>query len=161
MSDAPIARPVPFAPRTAATTTAAVPASAAAHGLPADPAGCEPPADEPRFDAEKLDVYRVALDFQALAAELLPRRGQSVLRDQLDRASVSIALNIAEAAGRFSAPDKARFYGIARGSATECAAVLDVLLARGLTSASTYRRARGLLLRVVQMLTKLNLRLTG
>jgi len=40
------------------------------------------------------------------------------LRDQLDRVSVSIVLNIAEGAGRFSPPDKGRFYSIARGSAT-------------------------------------------
>lgn len=51
---------------------------------------------EPLFDAEKLDVYRVAVEFQALAAHLIPRRGQSALRDQLERASVSIVLKIAE-----------------------------------------------------------------
>jgi four helix bundle protein len=54
----------------------------------------------------------------------------AALRDQLDRARISIVLNIAEGAGRFSAPDKARFYAIARGSATEWGAVLDLLLAR-------------------------------
>src|SRR5687767_4852511 len=79
------------------------------------------------LDAEKLDCYRLAVEFQALAARLLPKRvGLSSLRDQLDRASVSIVLNIAEGAGRFSPADKARFYAIARGSATECAAIMDV-----------------------------------
>jgi four helix bundle protein len=53
------------------------------------------------------------------------------LRDQLDRASVSIALNLAEGAGRRSARDKAHFFTIACGSATECAAAMDLLLARG------------------------------
>jgi len=57
----------------------------------------------------------------------------AALRDQLERASLSIVLNTAESAGRSSALDKARFVTIARGSATECAAILDVLLARGLT----------------------------
>jgi four helix bundle protein len=90
---------------------------------------------------------------------LLPRRGQSALRDQLDRASASILLNIAEGAGRFSPPEKARFYGIARGSATECAAILDLLLARGLAPVASLRRGRGLLLRITQMLTKLNARM--
>jgi four helix bundle protein len=109
----------------------------------------------PLLDAEKLDVYRVAVEFQVLAAELLPRRGLAALRDQLDRASVSIVLNVAEGAGRLSGPDKARFYAMARGSATECAAVIDLVLARGLAHASTCRQARSLLIRVIQMLTKL------
>ena len=105
------------------------------------------------LDAEKLDCYRLAVEFQALASRLLPRRGCSSLRDQLDRASISIALNIAEGAGRFSPADKARFYAIARGSATECAAIVDVMLSRGLAPAPTCRRARSLLVRIVQMLT--------
>jgi four helix bundle protein len=113
-----------------------------------------PPA-APLLDAEKLDVYRAAVEFQVLAARLLPRRGLATLRDQLDRASVSIVLNVAEGAGRLSGPDKARFYAIARGSATECAAIVDLVLARGLAPASSCRHARSLLVRVVQMLTKL------
>jgi four helix bundle protein len=106
------------------------------------------------LDAEKLDCYRLALEFQAVAVGLLPKGGASSLRDQLDRASASIVLNIAEGA-RFSPADKARFYGIARGSATECAAIVDVILCRGLAPASTCRRARALLVRIVQMLTRL------
>jgi four helix bundle protein len=109
----------------------------------------------PLLDAEKLDCYRLAVEFQVLAARLLPRRGLATLRDQLDRASVSIVLNVAEGAGRLSGPDKARFYAMARGSATECAAIVDLVLARGLAPASSCRRARSRLVRVVQMLTKL------
>jgi len=107
------------------------------------------------LDAEKLDCYRLAVEFQTLAAPLLRQRGASSLRDQLDRASVSIVLNIAEGAGRLSPADKARFYAIARGSAMECAAIMDVILSRGLASASTCRHARALLVRIVQMLTRL------
>ena len=129
--------------------------------------GSAPAAETPLYsgaallDAEKLDCYRVALEFQALAGRLLPKRGHSVLRDQLDRASVSIALNIAEGAGRFSPADKARFYAIARGSATECAAVVDVVLNRGLAPVPVCREARSLLVRIVQMLTQLNARMTA
>ena len=47
------------------------------------------------LDADRLDVYRVAKEFDVFAAGLLPRRGCSSLRDQLQRASSSIALNIA------------------------------------------------------------------
>lgn len=49
------------------------------------------------------------------------------LRDQLRRAAVSVALNIAEGAGEFSPREKSRFYRIARRSAAECLAILDVL----------------------------------
>jgi four helix bundle protein len=107
------------------------------------------------LDAEKLDCYRLAVEFQALAARLVPRRHQAVLRDQLDRASVSIVLNIAEGAGRVSPADKGRFYAMARGSATECAAVIDLLWARGLVDPTLRNRARSLLVRIVQMLTRL------
>jgi four helix bundle protein len=118
-------------------------------------------AAQPLLDAERLDAYRVAVEFQVLAAGLLPRHGQATLRDQLDRASVSIVLNVAEGAGRFSGPDKARFYAMARGSATECGAIVDLVLARGLAPPLDCRRARVLLVRVVQMLTKLMVRVAG
>ena len=123
---------------------------------PAQPADTAPLfAGEALLDAERLDCYRLAVEFQALATRLVPRRNQAVLRDQLDRASVSIVLNIAEGAGRVSPADKARFYAIARGSATECAAVLDLLSARGLMDPPLRNRARALLVRIVQMLTRL------
>jgi len=117
----------------------------------------------PLLDAEKLHVYRLAVQFQALANRLVPRqRGElpATLRDQLDRASVSIVLNIAEGAGRFSPPDKGRFYSIARGRATECGPVLDLLLARHLVSKSLHHEARSLIVRIVQMLTRLADRMT-
>jgi hypothetical protein len=44
------------------------------------------------LDAEKLDVYRIALEFQAITGQLVPKRGYAELRDQLERASVSIVL---------------------------------------------------------------------
>ena len=113
----------------------------------------------PDFDFRRLDVYRVALEFQALVPQLLPGRGYAALRDQLDRASASIVLNIAEGAGRFARAEKASFYLIARGSVTESAAVVDILFTRGLISVPTHRHAHGLLARVSQMLTKLVLRM--
>jgi four helix bundle protein len=113
------------------------------------------PGTNAYLDCERLDCYRVAVEFQVLAAVLcrIPRLGS--LREQLDRASVSIVLNLAEGAGRASGADKAHFFTIARGSATECAAVVDLLLARGSIGPSDHRHARGLLVRIVQMLTRL------
>ena len=82
-------------------------------------------------------------------------RGNAALLDQLRRAACSIPLNIAEAAGRTGKPDAARAYAIARGSAMECAAVLDAMSVLKIIDAATYRRGCTLLERVVAMLTKL------
>ena len=118
------------------------------------------PADSaPLLDFERLDVYRVALEFQALASSIALPQGRRELRDQLDRAALSIVLNTAEGAGRTGAADKARFFAMARGSAMECAALFDVLGNLALVPRLTSVRARALLVRIVQMHTRLCLRL--
>lgn len=74
------------------------------------------------FDFENLDVYKLSLDFTkrvAKATENMPR-GHWSLVDQFKRASTSIALNIAEGAGRYAKGEKKQFYSIAKGSAYEC-----------------------------------------
>jgi four helix bundle protein len=109
----------------------------------------------PWLEIDRLDCYRVALEFVGLVPQLVPARGCADLRDQLERASSSIVLNIGEGAGRVAQADRARFFAIARGSATECAAILDVLRVRALASATTCVAARALLVRIVQMLSKL------
>jgi four helix bundle protein len=106
------------------------------------------------LDAEKLVVYQVALELQALCATLVPA-GHRVLLDQLERASLSVVLCIAEGAGRRSRRDKRRFYAMARGSATETAAAVDVLRVRRLAPESACGNARTMAVRVVQLLTKL------
>src|ERR1700738_123333 len=86
---------------------------------------------EPLFDHEKLDVYRVELQFTAWIADFLsdvsgspvpPRRE---LVEQLDRASLSLLLNTAEGNGKRHGRHRAKFFDDARGSAFECAACLD------------------------------------
>ncbi len=106
------------------------------------------------LDAEKLTVYRVALELQCLANTLVPSVNR-VLRDQFERASLSIVLNLAEGCGRVSRRQRRYHFGVARGSATECAALADVLRLRRLTPASDCFRARSLAVRCVQMTTKL------
>lgn len=106
---------------------------------------------------QRLDVYRCAVRALALSARIsgeIPK-GYSVLSDQLRRAAVSISLNIAEGSGRPSAADAARFYGMARGSAMECAAVLDACGALGVGDQSTREEAMALLVRVVEMLSRM------
>jgi four helix bundle protein len=86
-------------------------------------------AAAPTLVVDRLDVYPAALDFAALASRV--RVTPASLRDQMERASASIVLSLAEGVGRTSRPDQAHFFAIARGSALECAAVLDLLRARG------------------------------
>jgi four helix bundle protein len=68
---------------------------------------------------------------------------------------LSIVLNIAEGAGKFSPADKGVFYTRARASATECAAVLDVCRKLELIANNFTDDNKALLERIAQMLTKL------
>ena len=109
----------------------------------------------PVLDAEKLVCYDLALELHVLCGTLVPA-SHRVLQDQLERASLSVVCNIAEGAGRRSRKDKRRMYAIARGSATETAAIVDVLRLRRLAPEGACASARTLALRVVQLLTKLD-----
>ena len=110
-----------------------------------------------QFDFERLDVFGVALDAVAILDELaeeLPD-GRGYIRDQLRRAANSIALNIAEGAGEFAPAEKARFYRMARRSATECAGQVMVCRRLGLTDAPRVDGALDVLQRVIGMLVTL------
>jgi four helix bundle protein len=109
------------------------------------------------FDHERLDVYVAAIDFVALADQIVEHlpRGRAYLADQMQRAATSIPLNIAEGAGEFSASEKARFYRMAKRSATESAAIVHVCQRLGLVEDARYKAGRELLLRIVAMLVKM------
>ena len=82
----------------------------------------------------KLDVYQVAVRLLPVAAEIadsLPPRYAS-MPDPLRCALLSIPLNIAEGSGKSTGPDQRRFCAIARGSAMECAAIIDACRALAL-----------------------------
>jgi len=83
------------------------------------------------FDHERLEVYQESIAFIAWLSALLDgtvRIGE--VKDQLDRASTSIPLNIAEGNGKYAPKDRCRFFDIAHGSTLECAAGLDILVAK-------------------------------
>lgn len=86
--------------------------------------------------------------------EHLPR-GRAYLNDQLNRAALSIPLNIAEGAGEYAVEEKARFYRMAKRSATECAGILDVCQKLQLVDAKYYASGRELIIRIVSMLIKM------
>jgi four helix bundle protein len=106
---------------------------------------------------QRLDVYRCAIEFLAMAMDLTARmpKGYAPLADQFRRAALSGPLNIAEAAGRTSKADAARHYAIARGSMMECAAIVDTLKLLSVLGESEQCKAMELLTRLVAMLTKL------
>jgi four helix bundle protein len=107
----------------------------------------------PRFDHEKLNVYQVSIKFVTWATELISKiEGKAAVKDQLDRASTSIPLNIAEGNGKFAIRDRCRFLDFARGSALECAACLDVLVAKRLTETATIVSGKQQLFEIVSML---------
>lgn len=80
------------------------------------------------FTFEKLVVYQKAVEFADASCSQTKDfpRGYFFLADQLNRAALSIAVNIAEGNGRFTKPDRKNFFGIARGSVQECVPLLDV-----------------------------------
>lgn len=98
-------------------------------------------------------MYQEAIGFCGWVGEFLNAiSAKAAVKDQLDRASTSIPLNIAEGNGKFSAKDRARFFEMARGSTLECAACLDVLLVRKLANEEQVILAKERLSRIVQML---------
>jgi four helix bundle protein len=104
------------------------------------------------FSHEKLIVYQKAISFAAWTQPLLESlSARTSARDQLDRASTSVPLNIAEGNMKFSVADRARYLQTAVGSATECAACLDVLVARGLCDVRTANEGKMQLETIVGM----------
>ena len=109
------------------------------------------------FDFEKLDVYQASIEVVVLIDKITGSfpRGRAYLTDQLQRAGTSISLNIAEGSGEFSTNEKSRFYRMAKRSATETAAVLDVSKRLNIIQEDYYQLGRDLLIRIVMMLTKM------
>jgi four helix bundle protein len=75
--------------------------------------------------------------------------------DQLDRASTSVPLNIAEGNAKYTTPDRCRYFDTARGSALECAACLDVLVAKGKCSVEQIQGGKEILHETVSLLVGL------
>ena len=109
------------------------------------------------LDYERLDVYQLAIEFLALAAQVVDAlpRGRSSLKKQLEDASFSIPQNIAEGVGKPTDADRKRYYGIARGSAMECGAILDACRVLKLVEPARWEVGKTLHVRIVSMLTKM------
>ncbi len=117
---------------------------------------------EVRFDHEKLRVYQAAVKFSGWSGTLVESlNGKLAVENQLDCASTSLVLNIAEGNGKRSQRDRCRFLDIARGSAVEYAACLDVLCVRGIVDESTIDDGKDQLVGIVSMIAGLISRFGG
>jgi four helix bundle protein len=119
------------------------------------------------FDHEKLNVYQMQLRFISWVTPLIEEAKATAagktreICDQLDRASLSCLLNTAEGNGKRRGQIRAKFFDDARGSATECAACLDALVAKTVCTPSRILEGKRMLLQVVSMLCGLIERFDG
>ncbi len=105
---------------------------------------------------ESLTVYQRSIEFVSWATQFINENNVTgVTLNQFKRAMISIPLNIAEGAGKHYGKDQAKYYDIARGSALECGACLDVLVAMKITTSSEVNGGKELLSEIVAMLTSL------
>ena len=109
------------------------------------------------FAFEKLHVYQKAVDFAdrvGVVTETFAAPNR-FLADQLNRASVSVAANLAEGNGRFTKADRRNFFGIARGSAQECVPLLELAKRRGLIATPRHDELKVMLEEIARMLSGL------
>jgi len=107
----------------------------------------------PCFDHEKLIAYQRSIQFVAWSSQLLEKfPAKLAVADQLDRASTSVPLSLAEGNAKHSAPDRCRYFDTARGSALECAACLDVLVAKGKCTVEEIQRGKEVLREAVSLI---------
>jgi len=109
------------------------------------------------FMFENLDVYQKSINFIDQITSLTRGfpRGYYYLTDQLNRASLSIATNLAEWNGRFTKNDRKHFFIIARGSAQECIPLLEIARRKGLIEESVVSGCRDQLEIIAKMISRL------
>jgi four helix bundle protein len=109
------------------------------------------------FMFEKLHVYQKAVDFADAVAAITENfpRGYYFLTDQLNRAALSVSLNIAEGNGRFTKADRRNYFIIARGSAQECVPLIEVARRRALITDPNARKLSQQLEEIAKMISGL------
>ena len=114
-----------------------------------------------QFDHERLDVYQLLLKFIAWASKLIKeveaRKDVNTAeeREHVSRAMLASLFNTAEGNGKRRRQVRARLFDDARGCATECAACIDALVAKDACVLERVAAGKDMLVRIVQMLTKL------
>jgi four helix bundle protein len=98
-----------------------------------------------QFDFEKLNVYQKTLDFIDEIFQVykkLPREFKYSLGDNLIRAGLSIANNLAEGNGKRSKNEKNRYFGTSLDSTRECISIFNVFKRQMLITEEIYRNLR-------------------
>ncbi|MFH1197829.1 MAG: four helix bundle protein [bacterium] len=112
--------------------------------------------EEIYFDHDKLNVYKKALEFAAWVHRLLVKiKVKNSTTDQLDRASDSIVLNIAEGNGKFTSRDRCKYFDISKGSSLESAGCLDLLFVKELIDDLDRKNGKDQLKEIVSMIVGL------
>ncbi len=106
---------------------------------------------------ENLRVYQKGLDIVDeiyLLSEKFPKNEIFGLTNQLRRAAVSIVLNITEGSGR-TKKEFRHFLNMARTSAYECTAILEITKRRSYITDEEFKRFYGQLEIIIKMINKL------
>jgi len=114
-------------------------------------------ANKIQFNHEKLEVYQTTIAFIAWLSPIIEviTKNRNII-DQIDRASISASLNIAEGNGKSSKKEHNRFIEIAIGSSLECAACLDIMVAKKIIKDEQAQEGKAMLQKIVNMLYKLS-----
>ena len=109
------------------------------------------------FLFEKLEVYQKALAFAEEIGNLTEdfAKGNYYLVDQLNRAAVSIATNVAEGNSRYHMADRKNFFRISRGSAFECVPILELCKRKKLIDERRFKALKDNLDEICKMLSGL------
>jgi four helix bundle protein len=111
------------------------------------------------FSYKKLIVWQKSIDLVVETYKLcdnFPKKEQYALCSQMQRASVSIASNIAEGSRRRTVADKKHFYIMAFGSASELETQIEISLRLHYCNKNDYQKLNELLIEVLKMLNKMS-----
>ncbi|MGI5868499.1 MAG: four helix bundle protein [Kiritimatiellia bacterium] len=105
------------------------------------------------FGHERLVVYQKSMAFVKVQSELLEQTSRRIsASDHLARAAESILFNIAHASSSWTPKERLAYLGYANGSALECAACLDIFVAKALLADEIIDPMKASLSEIVSML---------
>ena len=101
-------------------------------------------------------IYQRSLELVRLIKQIIDElpTGYGFLADQMRRAASSVALNFSEGYGKSTPAEQRRFFRIARGSAYEVAAALDVAASFGAIERERHEQAKDVCDHLAAMITR-------
>ena len=106
------------------------------------------------FMFEKLEVYRKAMGFVVRVYGFRGLRNSKII-DQLQRAALSVPLNISEGQGRAHSREKRQYYNTAKASLYECVPIMQICKELGYIDDSEYQTIYNLMNEIGKMLAGL------